>query len=166
MGGRGRRHSRARPPKLLQVIPTDFHRHIEVFKKSNSDKLPQHNRHDHAVPVEGNAQPPFGPRYSAVELTALDAYLKQNLSKGSIRPWTSPGCAPIPFVKKADGSLRLCVDYRGLNACRLLLPKPQSQTSAMVGFGNTFRHSNYLSVGGQNGKTRRDVKTTRLSNGE
>ena len=59
----------------------------------------------------------FRPIYSlsAVELTALNAYLKENLSKGFIRSSTSPAGAPILFVKKADGSLRLCVDYRGLN---------------------------------------------------
>ena len=42
--------------------------------------------------------------------------MDENLSKGFIRAYSSPAGAPILFVKKSDGSLRLCVDYRGLNA--------------------------------------------------
>ena len=42
-------------------------------------------------------------------------YLDENLEKGFIQPSKSPAGAPILFVKKKDGSLRLCVDYRGLN---------------------------------------------------
>ena len=37
------------------------------------------------------------------------------MSKGFIRPSTSPWGAPVLFVKKKDGSLRLCIDYRQLN---------------------------------------------------
>jgi hypothetical protein len=38
-----------------------------------------------------------------------------NIKKGRIRPLKSPAGAPILFVPKKDGGLRLCVDYRGLN---------------------------------------------------
>ena len=37
------------------------------------------------------------------------------MSKGFVRPSTSPWGAPVLFVKKNDGSLRLCIDYRELN---------------------------------------------------
>ena len=37
------------------------------------------------------------------------------MEKGFIRPSHSPWGAPVHFVKKKDGSLRLCIDYRGLN---------------------------------------------------
>jgi len=55
---------------------------------------------------------PFGPIYSlsAVELKALDDYRKENLEKGFVRPSSSPAASSILFVKKPDGSLRLCVD--------------------------------------------------------
>ena len=49
------------------------------------------------------------------ELEALRIWLDENLAKGFIRPSSSPAGAPILFVKKKDGSLRLCVDYRDLN---------------------------------------------------
>lgn len=60
---------------------------------------------------------PFGPIYnlSEKELEALREYLDENLKKGFIRPSESPAGAPILFVKKKDGSLRMCVDYRGIN---------------------------------------------------
>ena len=41
--------------------------------------------------------------------------MEELLSKGFIQPSTSPWGAPVLFVKKKDGSLRLCIDYRQLN---------------------------------------------------
>src|SRR5262249_45600562 len=52
---------------------------------------------------------------SEFELKALWEYLETNLERGFIRPSSSPAGAPILFSKNKDGSLRLCVDYRGLN---------------------------------------------------
>ena len=52
---------------------------------------------------------------SKQELEALWKWLDENLAKGFIRPSSSPAGSPILFVKKKDGSLRLCVDYRDLN---------------------------------------------------
>ena len=49
------------------------------------------------------------------ELKELKAQLEELLSKGLIRPGTSPWGALVLFVKKKDGSLRLCIDYRQLN---------------------------------------------------
>ena len=50
------------------------------------------------------------------EQEELRDYLGKNLSPEWIRESDSPVGAPILFVKKKDGSLRLGVDYRGLNA--------------------------------------------------
>ena len=57
--------------------------------------------------------PPY--RMSPVELRELKAQLEELLSKGFIRPSISPWGAPVLFVKKKDGNLRLCIDYRQLN---------------------------------------------------
>ena len=57
--------------------------------------------------------PPY--RMAPAELKELKAQLEEFLSKGFIRPSTSPWRAPVLFVKKKDGSLRLCIDYRQLN---------------------------------------------------
>ena len=102
---------------LVNIVPPDFHSFLSVFDKSNSDKLPGHGPYDHTIPLKEGTQPKFGPVYrlSEVELKALDEYLKNNLRNKFIRPSTSPAGSPILFVKKSDGSLRLCVDYRSLN---------------------------------------------------
>ena len=53
--------------------------------------------------------PPY--RMVLVELKELNEQLKDLLDKGFIHPSCSPWGAPVLFVKKKDGSLRLCVDY-------------------------------------------------------
>jgi hypothetical protein len=50
------------------------------------------------------------------ELAELKTQLQELLDKGYIRPSSSPWGCPALFVKKKDGSLRMCVDYRPLNA--------------------------------------------------
>lgn len=54
-------------------------------------------------------------RMAPAELRELKAQLQDLLDKGFIRPSFSPWGAPVLFVKKKDGSLRLCIDYRQLN---------------------------------------------------
>ena len=53
---------------------------------------------------------------SAVELATMKQYVSDYLANGFIRPSQSPAVAPVMFVKRPDGKLRLVVDYRGLNA--------------------------------------------------
>jgi hypothetical protein len=67
--------------------------------------------------LQSGAQPPFGPIYnlSQNELSELKDYIEENLAKNFIQHSKSPAGAPIFFVKKKDGSLWMCVDYRGLN---------------------------------------------------
>jgi hypothetical protein len=55
-------------------------------------------------------------RMPLAELAELKRQLQDLLDKGFIRPSTSPWGCPALFVKKKDESLRLCVDYRPLNA--------------------------------------------------
>ena len=57
--------------------------------------------------------PPY--RMVPAELKELKAQLEELLSKDFIRPSTSPWGAPVLFLKKKDGSLRLCIDYKQLN---------------------------------------------------
>ena len=52
---------------------------------------------------------------SQVELDTLKSYIDEMLSKGFIRTSNLPIGAPVLFVKKKNGTLRLCVDYRALN---------------------------------------------------
>jgi hypothetical protein len=49
------------------------------------------------------------------DLAELKKQIEELLSKGFIRPSSSPWEAPTLFVDKKDGSRRLCIDYRSLN---------------------------------------------------
>ncbi|KAH0679850.1 hypothetical protein KY284_020935 [Solanum tuberosum] len=57
--------------------------------------------------------PPY--RMAPAELKELKEQLKDLLDKGFIRPSVSSWGAPVLFVRKKDGSLRMCIDYRQLN---------------------------------------------------
>ena len=66
--------------------------------------------------VPGTTPPSITPyRMALVELKELKLQLQELLEKGFIRPSVSPWEAPMLFVRKKDGTLRLCVDYRQLN---------------------------------------------------
>nr|GFA54018.1 putative reverse transcriptase domain-containing protein [Tanacetum cinerariifolium] len=54
-------------------------------------------------------------RMAPIELKELKNQLQELLERGFIRPSVSPWGAPVLFVKKKDGSMRLCIDYRELN---------------------------------------------------
>lgn len=57
--------------------------------------------------------PPY--RMASPELKELKTQIDDLLSRGFIRPSASPWGAPVLFVKKKDGSFRMCIDYRKLN---------------------------------------------------
>lgn len=103
--------------ELRNIVPCEYHDLLAAFSKHRADTLPPHRAYDLTIDTEEGKQPPFGPIYSLseVELKALREWLDENLSKGFIRASQSPAGSPILFVKKKDGSLRLCVDYRALN---------------------------------------------------
>lgn len=54
-------------------------------------------------------------RFAPAELEELRSQLDELLEKGFIRPSVSPWGAPVLFVKKKDGTMRLCIDYREIN---------------------------------------------------
>ncbi|GBG88606.1 hypothetical protein CBR_g48136 [Chara braunii] len=72
----------------------------------------------HEIILENGAVPPRGCIYrmSEEELSVLRAQLDDLLEKGWIRPSSSPYGAPVLFVRKKNKDLRLCIDYRKLNA--------------------------------------------------
>ncbi|GJR07769.1 putative reverse transcriptase domain-containing protein [Tanacetum coccineum] len=63
-----------------------------------------------AAPV---ARAPY--RLAPSKMKELSEQLKELSDKGFIRPSSSPWGAPVLFVKKKDGSFRMCIDYRELN---------------------------------------------------
>ncbi|KAL0283631.1 UNVERIFIED_CONTAM: Transposon Ty3-G Gag-Pol polyprotein, partial [Sesamum radiatum] len=76
--------------------------------------LPPHREVDFEIETISEAAPisiaPY--RMAPIELKELKKQLEKLLDKGFIQPSISPWGAPVLFVKKKDGSMRLCVDYR------------------------------------------------------
>ncbi len=104
--------------EALIEVPSEYANFADVFLPKLAAELPEHTGiNDHAIELVDDRQPPYGPIYSLgpVELETLKAYIKNNLASGFIWPSKSPTGTPILFDKKPDGSLRLFVDYRGLN---------------------------------------------------
>ena len=96
-------------------IPEQYKDFKDVIQKKNADMLPEHWPYDCAIDLQEGTQPPFGPIYnlSQTELVELRKYIDENLAKNFICHSKLPAGAPILFVNKKDGSLRMCVDYRG-----------------------------------------------------
>ena len=99
-------------------IPDEYSDFTNVFSEEKALVLLKRiELNEYVINLENGKQPPYGPIYSLgpVELETLKTYIETHLKTGFIRPSKSPAGAPILFDKKPDGSLRLCVDYRGLN---------------------------------------------------
>ena len=103
----------------LLKLPLEYHDLLDVFSKVDSEKLPQHRPYDISINLVEGAKPKWGPLYnlSDHEMGVLKTYIDESsLAQGFIQPSKSPCGSPVLFVKKKDGSLRLCIDYRALNA--------------------------------------------------
>jgi hypothetical protein len=98
-------------------LPPEYSDFADVASEDDSKELAAHSRNDLAINVAEGEVPPYQPLYglSEAELVVLRKYLAEFMQRGWIRRSKSPAGAPILFAKKKDGSLRLCVDYRGLN---------------------------------------------------
>ncbi|KAH0602911.1 uncharacterized protein H6S33_008561, partial [Morchella sextelata] len=98
-------------------VPTQYRRFHEMMDEKFANEMPPRHPYNHKIPLKERKEPPFGPLYgmSREELIVLKRYIQDNLQKGFIQASSSPAGAPVLFVKKANGTLHLCVDYRGLN---------------------------------------------------
>jgi len=101
----------------LSNILSEYHKFADVFSKTKAETLSPHYSYDLKINLEEGAQPPVGPIYSlsASEQEALKEFTEKNLNTGFIQLTLSPHGALVLFVKKKDGSLCLCVNFRSLN---------------------------------------------------
>ncbi|KAM2016493.1 hypothetical protein ACFX16_046902 [Malus domestica] len=78
-------------------------------------------------------------RIALAELRELKVQLQELMDKGFIRPSTSPWGAPVLFVRKKYGTLRLCIDYRQLNRLKI-----KSEYVPKTAFRTRYGHYEFL----------------------
>ncbi|KAL0331691.1 UNVERIFIED_CONTAM: Transposon Ty3-I Gag-Pol polyprotein [Sesamum angustifolium] len=97
-------------------------------------ELPPHREIDFEIETIPGAAPisttPY--RMAPSELEELKKQLEELLDNGFIRPSISPWRAQVLFVKKKDGSMRLCVDYRQLNRITIKNKYPLSRIDDLL----------------------------------
>jgi hypothetical protein len=111
--------------EILKLYP-------EVFAEMTG--LPPEREEDMTIVLDPEKpKPKSRPNYKLTEkeLKVLRERLRELLQRGFLRPSTSDFAASILFAKKADGDLRLCVDYRGLNDCTVKVRSPLPNVSEM-----------------------------------
>ncbi|GBG75832.1 hypothetical protein CBR_g21076 [Chara braunii] len=88
----------------------------------------------HAIKIIPGSKTPKGRIYrmAPTELDELRRQLKELTKKDWIRPSTSPFKSPALFVPKKGGTLRMCIDYRGLNAITVKNTEPLSRIDDLL----------------------------------
>ncbi|KAJ9519373.1 hypothetical protein QJQ45_023169 [Haematococcus lacustris] len=106
----------------------------DVFPSDLPAGLPPQRAVDHRIEVEPGKRPPTRPTYnmSTSELAELKAQITEMQEKGFIRPSTSPYAAGVLFVRKKDGTFRMCVDYRPLNRITIKNKYPLPRVENML----------------------------------
>ncbi|CCO35276.1 Transposon Ty3-G Gag-Pol polyprotein AltName: Full=Gag3-Pol3 [Rhizoctonia solani AG-1 IB] len=104
-------------PNPLTLTPPEYHKFAQVFGKEEFKVLPPHWDYNIGIELTPDASLFHRPIYGMTdaESRALKEHLESEVATGKIRPSKSPAGAPVMFVKKADGLLRLVVDYQKLN---------------------------------------------------
>ena len=103
------------PERLPAEIQAVLDKYPDVFK--DLEGLPPDRGVGHTINLEPNSSPPFRRMYrmSQPEREEVKRQITDLLAKGYIEPSSSPYGAPVLFVEKKDGTLRMCIDYRMLN---------------------------------------------------
>ena len=111
------------------TLPVEYLDFADIFSEKSPNVLPEWTgANKYAIEPEKGKQTPYGPIYGLrpVELETLKTYIEINLANNFIRALKLPAGAPILFIRKPNSSLRLCINYRGLNNLtiknRYLLP--------------------------------------------
>ncbi|GJP47026.1 hypothetical protein CLOM_g6258 [Closterium sp. NIES-68] len=134
--------------KLCASVPDDLAKIIreypEIFPDDLPSGLPPERPQDHKIELEPGAQPTVRTqwRLTQPELQELRNHLDYLLTKGFIRPSTSPFATPILFTPKKDGGLRMCTDYRALNRVTIKSRNPIPRTDELI---DNLRGARYFS---------------------
>src|SRR5258708_8397271 len=101
----------------MSEILVDYHEFQDVFSDAKANTLPPHRPYDLQISLEEGAKPFHGPIYSLLppELMALQEFIEEHTRNGFIHPTKSLCGSLFLSIKKKDGSLRLCVNFRALS---------------------------------------------------
>ena len=117
--------------------------------------LPPDRPVSHVIPLEPGARPPHRGMYRLTPLERAEVHkqVQELLAKGFIRPSVSPFSSPVIFVRKKDGTLRMCIDYIAVNKLtvknRYPLPRIDQLLDTLQGstvFSSLDLHSGYHQV--------------------
>ena len=101
--------------EALTKVSAKYSDFADVFFSDLASKLLKHTGiNNHVIELINGQQSPYGPIYN-LESVELKAYIETNLANGFIKPSQSFVNASIFFDQKSNSSLRLCVNYWGLN---------------------------------------------------
>ena len=102
---------------MVLDVASKYASYTKVFSEELANRMPPHRKYDHEIPLREGAKIPNGITYKMTmeEEEALRKCLAEMLPSGKIRRSRSATAAPVLFVRKRNGSLRMCVDYRALN---------------------------------------------------
>ncbi|KAL6352314.1 hypothetical protein LRP88_14398 [Fusarium phalaenopsidis] len=102
----------------LKNIPWQYRIYKKLFAEELETGLPEHTHYDLEIEFIDGKQPGFSKLYplNEAQLPVLKEYIEDMIRKGYIRESKSSVGYPVMFVPKKNGKLRLCVDFRMLNA--------------------------------------------------
>ena len=107
-------------------LPEECQDLYRVFSKTQATRLPPHRPWDCAIDLLSDAALPRGHVYplSYAETEAMENYVQESLQQSFIHPSKSPASSSFFFVKKKDGVLHPCIDYRTLNKATVKFSYP------------------------------------------
>jgi hypothetical protein len=102
---------------VKELVPEDLHEYLKIFDDNMANRFPESNMWDHKIDMKEGFEPKSFKNYNLTpeEQKELDKFLDENLEKGYILLSQLPQASPFFFVKKKDGRLQSCQDYRYLN---------------------------------------------------
>ena len=89
---------------IEQIVPPEYHEYLDVFKEE-VEHFPKSRSWDHTIDTKPGFEPQSFKSYNLTpeEREQQEEFIRENLTKGYIRPLKSPMASPFFFISKKDG---------------------------------------------------------------